>query len=99
MPTRLALALLASIAAPPAATASSDEAWAAFRMRVETACRALLTGPGTAAVEVNPFGSERYGVALATVTGEAGTERLACVYDKATGAAELTAPFAEPAAP
>ena len=49
------------------------------------------------AVEVSPFGSESYGAAVVTLTGEAGTDRAVCIVDKATKAAELTAPW--PAVP
>ena len=46
------------------------------------------------AIEVNPFGSESYGVALVTVSFPAGgADRMICVMDKKTGAAELSAPF------
>ena len=45
-------------------------------------------------IEVNPFGSERYGAALVTATLAGGvTSRMICIYDKATKAVELTAPF------
>ena len=81
------------LAAAPAAASSSD-AWAEFRAQVETSCRALVNQPGSVAVEVNPFGSERYGVAILTIANGGTSERLACIFDKATEAAELTGPFA-----
>lgn len=84
------LALLASPAA-----ASSGEAWAQFRVEVAAACLALVEGPGTATIEVNPFGSESYGVALVTLSSGDGADRMVCVYDKASGKAELSAPFGE----
>ena len=94
-------ALLALLATP--ALADSEAAWDEFRAEVEAACRAAVEGLGQAggavAVEVNPFGSEHYGVALVTLASAAGTDRLACVLDKATGAAEITAPFLPPAPP
>ena len=89
-------ALVLALLATPA-VADADASWEAWRAEVEAACRALVAGqPGEVAVEVNPFGSEGYGVALLTVTSEAGTDRLACVVPKGEGAgpAELTAPFA-----
>jgi hypothetical protein len=86
------LAALALYAAP--ATASSEDAWIAFRAEVEAACMAILEEPGEIVVEVNPFGSQTYGAAIVTVTSQGmGTDRMICVYDKATKAAELTAPF------
>lgn len=98
LPARAVLAGLAALVAGPAA-ASSEEAWAEFRSDVETSCRALLDTPGTPSVRVNPFGSDRFGLALITVTLEDGTADLyGCIYDKQAKTAELTAPFpAEPA--
>lgn len=89
------LLLAATLLSTPA-LADSPDAWEAFRAEVDAACRALVQDPGEVAVEVNPFGSERFGVALVTLTAEAGTDRLACVFDKATREAELTGPFAPP---
>jgi hypothetical protein len=90
----LRLALVFSLLAGPA-FASSGEAWVAFRSEVAAACLALVQGPGTARIEVNGFGSESYGVALVMLTSDAGTDRMICVFDKATGKAELSAPFDE----
>jgi hypothetical protein len=85
----LATALLAS-----PALATTEAEWAAFRAEVEAACRGWLEEPGEIVVEVNPFGSESYGAALVTVTSEGmGTDRMICIFDKATGAVEITAPF------
>lgn len=87
----LALCLMPALAG--AAHASSDDAWIAFRAEVASACMALVSGPGTVTIEVNPFGSERFGAALVSLTSEAGTDRMVCIYDKAGKVAELTAPF------
>ena len=87
----LILACACACAAP--ACASSPDAWAAFRADVEAACRALVQDPGEVAVEVNDFGSEHYGAAIVTLTAGGGSDRMICIYDKATRAAELTAPF------
>lgn len=86
-----------------AAHASSDEAWEAFRAEVEQACTALAEVPegGELTVEVNPFGSESYGVALVSVTvpgmeddaPAAAADRMVCIFDKQTKAAEITGPF------
>lgn len=87
---------LGLLAAPALVHASSEDAWEEFRANVETTCRALIDAPETAqvAVEVNPFGSESYGAALMTIDyGEAGQDRLACIFNKQTETAELTAPF------
>ena len=84
------------LAAPGTAQAASGAAWDEFRAAVETACTALVEAPAEAeiAIEVNPFGSESYGVALVTVSFPAGgADRMICVMDKKTGVAELSAPF------
>jgi hypothetical protein len=74
--------------------ADSEASWIQFRQDVAAACLALVDSDGEITTEVNPFGSERFGLALITVTTEAGTDRVGCVYEKGTGRAELTAPFA-----
>ena len=86
---------LAMLVAQPA-LASSDEAWAAFRGTVQAKCTALAQIPegATLGIEVNPFGLDRYGVALLTVRLRDGTaERSGCILDKQTLDAEITAPF------
>lgn len=92
-----ALLLAAALAAPLPARASSEAAWETFRQEVAAACEALLAGPGPHRIEVNPFGSASYGLALVDVqtgSGEGATvETQGCIYDKRTKAAELTGPF------
>jgi hypothetical protein len=85
--------LLGTLAAMPA-LADSPGSWEAFRARVGEACLAAVQDPGEVVVDVNPFGSESYGVALLEVTTEYGTDRMACIFDKVTGAVEVTSPFA-----
>ena len=87
----IALLALAPLATP--ALASSSDAWEEFRNEVAEACTALVQDPGGVRVEVNPFGSESYGAAIVTVTAEAGTDRMICVFAKETRRAELTSPF------
>ncbi|MBP1807481.1 hypothetical protein [Rubellimicrobium aerolatum] len=77
-----------------ATLADGEAVWTTSCEEVRAAWLAALDRPGEARVEVNPFGSNRPGVALLAVTQPAGTDRLACVHDKATGRAEFTAPFA-----
>lgn len=86
-------------ALPAAAVASSEEAWTEFRASVEDACRGAVGAPATASVtiEVNPFGSESYGAALVTVGGQDSQDRMICIFDKRSGAVEVTAPFADAA--
>lgn len=93
-------AISCAIVLPGIAGASSEDAWAEFRESVEVACRAQIQAPDRAVVEieVNPFGSERFGAAIIDVFFEGGdAERSLCIYEKRTGLAELTAPFAAPA--
>jgi hypothetical protein len=86
------LAFLLCMLGLPAA-ADSAGAWEAFRAEVAAACTALVTQEGTITVDVNPFGSESYGAAIVTVTADWGSDRMICIFDKASRAAELTAPF------
>lgn len=81
----------AMVLAAGTAMASSGAAWEAFRAEVAAACTALAP-PGEVAVEVDPFGSAHYGVAILTVTRAEGRERMICIFDKATRGAEITAP-------
>ena len=76
--------------------AATDEAWETFREQVRAACAALAGEAGAATVEVNPFGSESYGATLLTIVATGAAERHICIFDKRSGAAELTAPFAAP---
>ena len=91
---RQAAFLITLVLSAGSAIASSDDAWAEFRADVETACLGIVEEPGEIVIEVNPFGSERYGAALVTATlAGGGASRMICIYDKATKAVELTAPF------
>lgn len=88
------LILLASLLATPA-LAATPEAWDEFRADVAAKCGALAPEGAAATVEVNPFGSERFGAAIVTVQADGGVvERMVCIYDKQSRTAELTAPFA-----
>lgn len=61
------------------------------------ACLALVRGPGTATVEVDPFtyGSQGHILALVPQPSEAGTNRLISVYKQTNDKVELSSPFAE----
>lgn len=90
---RLAILLIALTLPAHAAT---EAAWDEMRERLAQGCEALLPEGARAVIEVNPFGSERYALALVALTDANGaTERMACIMDKATGEIELTAPFDE----
>lgn len=92
----LAALLLATPTLATPALADSPGSWEDFRQQVREACLAtldVLDVPGETTLEVNPFGSERYGVALVRVAHTDGEDVMACVFDKATGSAEVTTPF------
>ncbi|UXU73968.1 MULTISPECIES: hypothetical protein [unclassified Paracoccus (in: a-proteobacteria)] len=90
------LTLLLMLVAGPVLASGPDE-WEKFRTDVETACSALAPQGGETAIEVNPFGSESYGAALLITSHPDGAaDRYVCIYDKARGTAELTAPFTPP---
>jgi hypothetical protein len=82
----------------PLAHAATEEEWAAFRKDVEAKClkatEAMFARKAEATVD--PFGSERYGLALvrgraatATAAGERPRIAVICVYDKQTRAVEI----------
>jgi hypothetical protein len=76
--------------------AASPEAWEEFRIDVERACLALAVSLDRPKVIVNPFGTESYGVAMLIGDEKGGGETYACVYEKRTKRAELSAPFDTP---
>lgn len=91
---KTALVMLAGITFAGGALASSDEAWEEFRAEVKESCAALADDD--AQIEVNPFGSESYGIALMTVDhGNEPQERMICIFDKQSKEAEITGPFTE----
>ena len=80
------------------ATASSPDAWEAFRQQVNDACIAAA-GFDAPEVRVDPFGTESYGLASVTGLAEDGTERtVICVVRKSPDGvlnAEISAGFDE----
>jgi hypothetical protein len=85
-----ALAGLVGLAMP--AAASAPDAWEGFREEVRVACLdATNSSFETAVADVDPFGSESFGLAL--VHGKAkGAEmdlRIICVFDKKTRKVEI----------
>jgi hypothetical protein len=77
--------------------AASPEAWEEFRADVQRACLARAAELDRPKVIVNPFGTESYGVAMLIGAEKGGSvETYACVYEKATGRAELSTPFDQP---
>lgn len=91
--TRFLLLGLFGLTLPTLAHASSDDAWAEFRVEVKTACEALAPKDGTLLTEVNPFGSESYGAALVYHQTDLGLDRYICIFDKQSQKAELTGAF------
>ena len=84
------LFLLAASSIP--ALASSDDAWEEFQNDVTSAClTAAEPSFETARVQVDPFGSESYGLALVTGKARGADVEIAsiCVFDKQTGAVEI----------
>jgi hypothetical protein len=87
----LPAAWVVGIATLPA-LASSPDAWDAFRQEVAAACIAAAAPlMENAAADVDPFGSESYGLALVhgKAKGSDSEIRLICVFDKKTKAVEL----------
>ena len=74
--------------------ASSPDAWDEFRQKVASNCVALAVAGNfrAATAQVDPFGTESYGVALVTGTLKKGVgpASVICVMDKKTGKAELS---------
>ncbi len=66
--------------------------WAEFRRMVERTCLARIDRCGSVENEVTPFGPDPCGVAIVTSEAE-GTDRVACIFDKATGKTEPTFAF------
>lgn len=74
------------------ASASSDDAWKAFAADVETKCRneiaKVLRNPK---IDVDPFGSSSYGVAIGRgmVIGGKSRKAIVCIYDKKSKTVEI----------
>jgi hypothetical protein len=74
------------------AEAASEAAWTEFRAKVEAACLDLVKDQvKQPQALVDPFGSGSYGLALVTGTPKGGDKEAGfiCVYDKASGRAEI----------
>ncbi|WP_188052302.1 hypothetical protein [Aureimonas fodinaquatilis] len=93
---RLGCGVALSLALAMPVKAAAPEAWEQFRQDVQSACLAAgqqqLQDP---AIVVDPFGSEKYGLALLTGVEQQGTElrSIICVYDKAAKSVELGNPL------
>lgn len=89
----IAVILACWLSGVTSAAASSDAAWKAFAVDVETKCRAaigkILKSPK---IEVDPFGSESYGVAIGRgmVIGGDSRRAIVCIYDKKSKSVEIS---------
>jgi hypothetical protein len=75
------------------ALASSEDAWKAFRENVQTSCAKAVAGRlEDAKIDVDPFGSESYGVAIARgVSTDAKAPRaIVCIFGKRSKAVETS---------
>ncbi|WP_105381822.1 hypothetical protein [Neorhizobium alkalisoli] len=92
MKSQFALAALVTAAGLAAAHASSDDAWKEFARDVEQKCLAAAKGMIEAPkVVVDPFGSEKFGLAIVTGKAKGAKVQIShiCVMDKQTKAVEL----------
>jgi len=85
------ITLALTLATITGASASSDDAWAAFAAEVEEGCLTATNSVLTeATATVDPFGSESYGMAIISGKTSAGTTAsIICVFDKQTKAVEI----------
>lgn len=77
-----------------AASASSGDAWQAMRDRLRTGCASKATAIGLGRIEINvdPFGSQSYGIAIVTKRGADRKQNVSyiCIMAKKTGAFEIS---------
>lgn len=95
---RIAAALALASLVPTVTFASSDGAWEEMRADVSTKCLAAVADSiESPKAVVDPFGSERFGLALVSgkPKGADGTVSTICVYDKQTKAAEIGSELTE----
>ncbi len=92
-----ALVAAGLISAAPA-FAASESAWEEFRAEVRKACeKAVADRLDKPAIAVDPFGGERYGIAIAKGASKHTSAELTivCVFDKKTKALETSGEFAQ----
>jgi hypothetical protein len=75
------------------ASASSGDAWQAMQDKLRTGCLSEATAMGLGKIEINvdPFGSQSYGIAVLTKRGAGRKQNVAyvCVMDKKKGTFEI----------
>ena len=92
MLTRIVVATYVLALGVISAAASSDDAWKAFAVDVETKCRKeiskVLRNPK---IDVDPFGSSSYGLAIGRgmVIGGKSRKAIVCIYDKKSKTVEI----------
>jgi hypothetical protein len=92
MITRLAMAACWLTVGVVSARASSDAAWKDFAADVESRCRTeiskVLRNPK---IDVDPFGSPSYGVAIGRgmAIGGKSKKAIVCIYDKKSKTVEI----------
>lgn len=77
--------------------ASSPAAWEEFRKNVKSSCtKAMAPNMAIYKVDVDPEGTDSFGVAIATGTlnGEPGVVSQVCIFDKVTEKVEISSAFA-----
>ncbi len=90
--TRFLIAFSVAALVPTLAAASSEDAWEEMRADVSAKCLEVAAGYMEAPEAiVDPFGSEKFGLAVVTGKATGADDRVAyiCVYDKQTHAVEL----------
>jgi hypothetical protein len=79
------------------ALASSEDAWKEFGENVQTSCAKAVAGRlRDTKIDVDPFGSDSYGVAIARgVSTDAKAPRaIVCIFDKRSKAVETSGELA-----
>ena len=93
MTTRLAVAACWLTFGVVSVGASNDDAWKAFAADVESRCRTeiskVLRNPK---IDVDPFGSPSYGVAIGRgmVIGGKSRKAIVCIFDKKSKMVEIS---------
>ncbi|MGF9760744.1 hypothetical protein AAII07_36715 [Microvirga sp. 0TCS3.31] len=90
---RIWLGLVIGLGMIAPASASSGDAWQAMRGKLRTGCASKATAIGLGRIEINvdPFGSQSYGIAIVTKCGAGRKQNVSyvCIMDKKTGAVEM----------
>jgi hypothetical protein len=94
---RVCLGLMIGFGMIAPASASSEDAWQAMRDKLRTGCasKAIAMGLGRIAINVDPFGSQSYGIAVLTKRGGDRKQNVSyvCVMDKKTRVFEVSGEF------